>query len=1204
MRWLRYILKSLVFLLVLAVLLLAGTYAYLRSESGLNSIAYEISQRASSDGVRIDLAALRGDLLRDLTLGTLRVADREGVWLELSGVHVVWSPRALLRKQAPLAVLEAEKVMLWRMPLPAASAVPATKSTPVALRDYALYLPRLLHIGELRVDPAVAGTEQRVRIHGEGNAQRYALKMETLQGIPVTLDAVVQPQQEDFSAKIDFKEAEGGVVAAMAGLPNNISLALNADIAANCQGDVTIHTATVHVGSLHAQAQGYYAVSRHEVDLSLQLDAPDMQVAQALSEMPISGSATLQLTAKGTPDALAVVLAAQTPHLVVQGSQLRDVSLTSNGTLNPSAWQTDAFVAAGMLQLKAVYNDTPVALTLEGKTEKNTVLLPSLSAQYGVYRAQGAVQAKGSLAQFGLESNLAVELPEGSGTVMLKGDVDTERQQYQGDINGHAIHKALRFDFAATGAADAARATLSKLSLKGPGVEVKGNADIAIAEQLADADLTIRASDLGPLGKVLGKSLSGALDADVRLAHSSGRQRAEVNAHAQKLALAGMAVENASVAVKARDAKALEGLNITLDAAGIAAGTLQVARLQSAAAGGMKNGLSLNANGEGSADGKPWKLSLAGKVQQPTPDRYRLDLTALDGMYADAPVRLASPATMDYSSSRSSLSATTLEVAGGRVVAEGTLEGAAVSGKATISGLALHRLPGLDLPEGTLNATLDLSGTGRAPIVRWSANSALIMDGNTVDADARGEWKAAELQADVAVKSREAKANAHVAIPATLSLQPFATSLTERSALRGTLSASLPLSMFNAQLRPQGHRLGGLFAGNATLAGTLGAPYFDGAFALTDGRYDHSTTGICLRDLNAQITGNSQAVRLVRLSATDSNKKQLTASADFTLAGTPTLAGKASFDHFRLFCGGMMNGEMDGDLAINGTMRAASIAGKLVLGPLNIQIPGARATSDIPQVPIEWIKPGQARESAAKPSVVALDITLSAPQQLFIRGRGLDAEFAGLLSVTGSVNAPQIKGQFEKRRGTFVLLDRVMQLDTATVRFDGPIPPSPFLDVKASTKVNSNTITVSLAGPAALPKLSLSSTPSLPQDELLALLLFGRKLESISAFEALQLAQATRTLAGLDGGGPGVVDTIRNSLGLDRLQVGADADNNLNVTTGKYVTDDVYVGVVQGAKPEDREIVTEITLTPSVQGKTSVDSVGNQSVGMEWKRDY
>lgn len=234
---------------------------------------------------------------------------------------------------------------------------------------------------------------------------------------------------------------------------------------------------------------------------------------------------------------------------------------------------------------------------------------------------------------------------------------------------------------------------------------------------------------------------------------------------------------------------------------------------------------------------------------------------------------------------------------------------------------------------------------------------------------------------------------------------------------------------------------------------------------------------------------------------------------------------------------------------------------------------------------------------------MGLDITLDAPQQLFIRGRGLDAEFAGKLHIGGTADAPKLDGKFSHRRGNFVLLDRVLELQTANILFEGPMPPSPFLNVIAETKVQDTTITVTMGGNAGSPTLKLSSTPSRPQDEVLALLLFGRQLETISPFEALQLAQAARQLAGLDSG-PGLIGTIRDTLGLDRLQVGADEDANMNISTGKYVTDDVYVGVKQGAKPEDREIVTEITLTPSISGKTAVDSLGNQSVGVEWKRDY
>lgn len=167
------------------------------------------------------------------------------------------------------------------------------------------------------------------------------------------------------------------------------------------------------------------------------------------------------------------------------------------------------------------------------------------------------------------------------------------------------------------------------------------------------------------------------------------------------------------------------------------------------------------------------------------------------------------------------------------------------------------------------------------------------------------------------------------------------------------------------------------------------------------------------------------------------------------------------------------------------------------------------------------------------------------------------------------------------------------------------MPPSPYLAVKATTTAQGTEITLNVTGTAAKPQLALTSNPSLPQDEVLALLLFGRKLANISPFEAIKLAQATRVLAGLDGGEPGILDKARQTLGVDTLDIGSGGDDgDVTVTTGKYLTDDVYVSVEQGAEPEDRLLKTEVELTPSISGNTTVDGVGNQSIGIEWKRDY
>lgn len=1206
MRALRYFLRFLSLLLLLGVAGLIAAYAYIRSDAGLARIAREVNMRASSEDMRIELTALRGDPFSDITLGRLTLADRDGVWLELHDLHVVWSPRSLLRKQAPLTLVEAGNITLLRTPVPSSSTAASSGTESSApLSDYATYLPRNLTIKELRVAETVAGIEQRVSITGAGDAARYALALATLQGVPLSLDALVQPQQEHFAAKITFRESEGGVVAALAGLPNNIPLSLDADIAADSAGDITIHTARLQAGSLSADARGSYQASAGQMDIALSATAPDMQVPQALSGIAMSGSADVTLEAKGTLDALAVSFAAHTPHLVVQENRIDAFHFTANASLNPAAWGSDAFMAEGTLSSEGTHNGQPVTFALTGSAKEGHISLPDLAVRYGANRASGTLAAQGTLARFTLTSDLALDTPEGASTLALNGTVDTDAARYTGDAKGSFSHQAHRFQFATTLDADAARADITALSLKGPGVQIEGSARIAITEQLADASLTVRASDLAPLGKLIRHPLSGSLTADVMLAHSGGIQRADITAKARTLGLPGLRIAAADIAARISDARALEGVDTRMQINGISMADIEVSSLQATAKGGRKGGLSIALEGTGSAARAPWDLSLEGKAQQPGAQHYRLDLARLSGSYDGAPLRMASPVTLLHRPGLTSLSPLTLQLAGGSLRGEAKLEGKAVSGKAVISALALQKLPVPGLPDATLDATLTLAGTGSAPILTWQAKTDAVIDGMTLTATAKGEWQNGTLASGMAVRSDEAMAEAQVTLPARLSLQPFATDLGDRTALKGRVTAGLPLSMFNARLRPDGHRLGGNFTGDASLAGTLGNPHFTGGFTLADGRYDHTTTGICLRGITARISGSKQAVTLEEFSATDSERHRFTAAASLALAGTPTLKGEASFDRFKLFCGGMMNGQIDGTLAAQGTTKAMTVAGKLVLGPLNIQIPGARVSSNIPEVETHWIRPGeQQRNEDTSPSVIALDISVEAPRQLFIRGRGLDAEFAGALAITGTTSTPKIDGQFDKKRGTFLLLDRVLALNTATITFKGPIPPSPFLKVDASTKVNANTLTVALSGNAAKPKLTLSSSPALPQDEVLALLLFGRQLQRISPFEALQLAQATRTLAGLDGGGPGIVGSIRDALGLDRLEVGADEDSNVSVSTGKYVTDDVYVGVVQGAKPEDREIVTEITLTPSVSGKTAVDSIGNQSIGVEWKHDY
>src|SRR5215471_8201440 len=132
---------------------------------------------------------------------------------------------------------------------------------------------------------------------------------------------------------------------------------------------------------------------------------------------------------------------------------------------------------------------------------------------------------------------------------------------------------------------------------------------------------------------------------------------------------------------------------------------------------------------------------------------------------------------------------------------------------------------------------------------------------------------------------------------------------------------------------------------------------------------------------------------------------------------------------------------------------------------------------------------------------IRLALTIHAPQAVFVRGRGLNAEMSGDLQVSGSPAAPAVTGGLIMRRGDFTLGGRRLVLNRGVVTLDNLDRIDPRLDFVASTSVQSTTIMLAIRGTSREPEISVTSSPPLPQDEAMALLLFGKPASSLSATE-------------------------------------------------------------------------------------------------------
>ncbi|HEV7415333.1 MAG TPA: translocation/assembly module TamB domain-containing protein, partial [Tianweitania sediminis] len=310
--------------------------------------------------------------------------------------------------------------------------------------------------------------------------------------------------------------------------------------------------------------------------------------------------------------------------------------------------------------------------------------------------------------------------------------------------------------------------------------------------------------------------------------------------------------------------------------------------------------------------------------------------------------------------------------------------------------------------------------------------------------------------------------------------------------------------------------------------------------------------------------------------------------------------------------GELLVATVDGQLTINGALlRDPLIGGTITVERAEITVPesfgGGAAAIDVRHVnPPPGVRATLARAKAndgtpvpeARPSVASLNITINAPNQVFVRGRGLDAELGGSVQITGPVTNIQPVGALELIRGRVGILGQRITFDEGEVTLVGDLDP--YLNFVARSEADDITVFVTVTGRASDVEINFSSQPELPQDEVLARLIFNRSINDLSAFQIAQLAAAAAELAG--GGNSSLLGSLRANTGLDDLDVVTDSEGNAAVRAGRYIQENVYLGVEAGAGGNARATINlDVTENLKVRGAAGTN---DSSVGVFYERDY
>jgi translocation and assembly module TamB len=239
-----------------------------------------------------------------------------------------------------------------------------------------------------------------------------------------------------------------------------------------------------------------------------------------------------------------------------------------------------------------------------------------------------------------------------------------------------------------------------------------------------------------------------------------------------------------------------------------------------------------------------------------------------------------------------------------------------------------------------------------------------------------------------------------------------------------------------------------------------------------------------------------------------------------------------------------------------------------------------------------------ARTSAGPP--VALDVTITAPRGVFVKGKGLNVELSLDSHVGGTVNAPDLTGVANLVLGSYDFAGKRFDFDQrGSIRL-GSSPENIRLDLSATLQEPTLTAVVKVAGTAAKPEIKLSSTPVLPQDEVLSEVLFGSSAAQLGPSQAAELASALASLAG--GGGFDVLGRLRQFAGLDRLALGA-GTTGTGVAGGKYINDNVYVELIGGGR-EGPAASVEWRVRKNFSIVSAVGTQGDAQLSIQFRKNY
>jgi translocation and assembly module TamB len=711
----------------------------------------------------------------------------------------------------------------------------------------------------------------------------------------------------------------------------------------------------------------------------------------------------------------------------------------------------------------------------------------------------------------------------------------------------------------------------------------------------------------------------GGLNGTVALAPRGGGQGFTVHLTANDATFGGVthfAVRQATIDANGFVGGGNTSVQGTVQAQGISYGTLFIGRLN-ASANGVNGRGTLNASLAGRRGGR-FDLQLTGQV---APDRIAV---AARGNYGGQPITMPRRAVLLKQADGSwQLQPTQVTFGGGIAIVRGQFGGAA--GTQVTLNLAKMPLSLIDATGSDLGLGGSISGivnyrsgpngvpTGDvAVMVRGLTRSGLLLTSKPIDLALVAQLSPTLLQARAVVQQGGATMGR---FQGRIAGMPTAGALFDRLSA-GNLMAQLrytgPAESLWRLAAIDTFDITGALNAAADVTGTLSNPQVRGSLAGDDLRVQSALVGTDLQQVKARGTFTGSQLQLTSF-AGQANNGTVLGSGTVDLAGMgpgvgPKIDLRIAASNAQLVNLSTMSATVTGPIRIVSNGVGGTIAGRVRLSKAHWRLGAASGAAALPSIKTTDINlPADLAPPTAPGAPWRFLIDASAPLGgIKVDGMGLDSEWSADIKLRGTTADPRIGGvaRVVPRQGFYSFAGTRFDITRGVIDFNEDAPPDPQIDLVAETDVNSLHVTVTVGGSASKPDITFASTPAMPEEEILAQLLFGGSISNLSGTDALQLAAAVSSLRG--GAGLDPINKLRRAIGLDELRI-VPADPALGHGTallfGKRVHKRFIVEIVTDGRGYNATSV-EFRITRWLSLLATISTLGRESAGVEYRKDY